>query len=59
MYNLEYEIHDNKLVISIDLDYEHGLSASGKSIMISSTSGTISLENSRLEKLMLTLYKKA
>jgi len=59
MYNLDYEIHDNKLVISIDLDYEHGLSASAKSIMISSTSGTISLENSRLEKLMLTLYKKA
>ena len=58
MYNVEYQIHDNKLVISVDLDYEHGISASGKSIMISSTSGAISIDNTRLEKLNLNVYKK-
>ena len=59
MYNIEYEVKDDKLLISVDLDYEHGISASGKSIMIASTSGAISIDNTRLEKLNLNIYKKA
>jgi hypothetical protein len=43
MANVKMEIKDKHLLIDIDLTKEHGLSSTGKSMMIATTSGNVPL----------------
>lgn len=42
--NVEMEISDNKMIITIDLSQEHGLSTSGKTKVVATTSGSRNIE---------------
>ncbi len=41
MKNMIMEVKDNKLTITIDLTKEQGMSKSGKSMVIATTSGNV------------------
>jgi len=61
MKNVEIKIRGNKLLISIDLSQEHGLSRSKRSRVVASTEGNIPLVDSggyRDEILNLNLTRK-
>jgi hypothetical protein len=57
MKNVEMEIRENILTIKVDLGKEFGPSASGKTIIIGSTEGNVSLPG-REEKIGLNVYRK-
>jgi hypothetical protein len=50
-------VEGNKLVITVDLNQEFGLSSSGKSITIASTEGNISVPGREDVKVGLNVYK--
>jgi len=58
MKNVEMNVQDNILTIKIDLSKEFGPSASGKTIIIASTEGNVSIEGSEDKKIGLNVYKK-
>jgi ABC-type molybdate transport system ATPase subunit len=58
MKNIEMEVKENILTIKIDLDREFGPSKSGKTTIIATTSGNISLPDNEDIKLGLNCYKK-
>lgn len=58
MKNVEMKIKDNKLTIVVDLSKEFGKSASGKSTMIASTEGNLSLPDMEDVKIGLNVYRK-
>ena len=41
MHNVEFEVQGDRLVITVDLSQELGVSSSGKSIIIASTGGNV------------------
>ncbi|MGI9059536.1 MAG: hypothetical protein ACR2H5_13245 [Ktedonobacteraceae bacterium] len=43
MQNVSFQVQDNQLVITVDLDQELGVSSSGKSIIIATTGGNVAL----------------
>jgi hypothetical protein len=51
-------VEGSTLVIKIDLNKEFGLSSSGKSIIIASTEGSMSLPDNSEVKIGLNVYKK-
>ena len=55
MLNVETEVKDNKLTITVDLTKEFGASKSGKTTIIASTQGNIKLETG--EFVGLNVYK--
>ncbi len=57
MKNVDLKIQGDTLTIKIDLSKEFGPSSSGKTIIIASTEGNISLPD-RDEKLGLNVYRK-
>ena len=57
MKNVEMKIEGNILTIKVDLSKEFGPSASGKTTIIASTEGNISVPD-RDEKVGLNVYKK-
>jgi hypothetical protein len=57
MKNVEMKIEGNILTLKIDLSKEFGPSASGKTTIIASTEGNISVPD-RDEKVGLNVYKK-
>ena len=57
MKNVEMSISGNILTITVDLSKEFGPSASGKTIIIASTEGNISVPD-REEKVGLNVYRK-
>jgi hypothetical protein len=57
MKNVEMSIAGNILTITVDLSKEFGPSASGKTIIIASTEGNISVPD-REEKVGLNVYRK-
>ena len=57
MKNIQMTVEGNKLVITIDLNQEFGLSSSGKSITIASTEGNISVPGHEDVKVGLNVYK--
>ena len=57
MKNVELKIAGNILTIQIDLTEEFGTSSSGKTIIIASTEGNVSLPE-RSEKIGLNVYRK-
>jgi hypothetical protein len=58
MKNVEMKLDGNILTIKVDLTKEFGLSGSGKTIIIASTEGNVSIEGAEEKKIGLNIYKK-
>jgi hypothetical protein len=57
MKNVEMSVEGNILTIKVDLSKEFGPSASGKTIIIASTEGNVTIPD-REDKVGLNVYKK-
>ena len=57
MKNVEFSVKGNTLTITVDLSKEFGPSSSGKTIIIASTEGNLSLPG-RNEVVGLNVYRK-
>ena len=57
MKNVEMKVDGNILTIKVDLTKEFGPSSSGKTIIIASTEGNVSIQD-RDEKVGLNVYRK-
>lgn len=57
MKNVDIKVEGNILTIKVDLSKEFGPSASGKTIIIASTEGNVSVPD-RDEKIGLNVYRK-
>ena len=57
MKNVEMHVEGNILTIRIDLSKEYGPSSSGKTIIIASTEGNVSVPEHQ-EKIGLNVYRK-
>ena len=57
MKNVEMNVEGNILIIKVDLSKEYGPSSSGKTIIVASTEGNVSIPD-REEKLGLNVYRK-
>ena len=57
MKNVEMKLDGNILTIKVDITKEYGPSSSGKTIIIASTEGNVSVPE-RDEKIGLNVYKK-
>jgi hypothetical protein len=58
MKNVEMKVEENVLTIKVDLTKEFGPSSSGKTIIIASTEGNISIPEKEAIKVGLNVYKK-
>ena len=58
MKNVEMKLDGDILTIKVDVTKEFGPSASGKTIIISSTEGNISIPEKEEIKIGLNVYKK-
>jgi hypothetical protein len=57
MKNVEMSVEGNVLTIEVDLSKDYGSSSSGKTIIVASTEGNVSIPD-REEKLGLNVYRK-
>lgn len=57
MKNVEMTVEGTMLTIKVDLSKEFGPSSSGKTIIIASTEGNVTIQN-REEKVGLNVYRK-
>ena len=57
MKNVEMTVEGKMLTIKVDLSKEFGPSASGKTIIVASTEGNVTIPN-RQEKVGLNVYRK-
>ncbi len=57
MKNVDLSVTENVLTITVDLSKEFGPSSSGKTTIIATTEGNVSIPG-REEKLGLNIYKK-
>lgn len=58
MQNIEMTVKGDELVIKIDLTKDYGRSKSGKSIIIATTAGNVSIPEHSDIHLGLNLYRK-
>ena len=58
MKNVEMAVEGNILTIKVDLSKEFGPSSSGKTIIIASTEGNVSIPDQEEKKVGLNIYKK-
>jgi hypothetical protein len=58
MKNVEMTVDGNILTIKVDLTKNFGPSSSGKTIIIASTEGNISIPDNEEGKIGLNVYKK-
>ena len=58
MKNCEMKLNGNILTITVDISKEFGKSASGKSIIIASTEGNVSIPEKEDIKIGLNVYSK-
>ena len=58
MKNVEMTVDGNVLTIKVDLSKEYGPSSSGKTIIIASTEGNVSVADREEVKVGLNVYKK-
>jgi hypothetical protein len=58
MKNVEMKIEGNILKIEVDLSREFGPSASGKTIIIATTEGNVSIPGAEDKKIGLNVYRK-
>ena len=59
MKNCEMKLNGNILTITVDISEEFGKSASGKSIIIGSTEGNVSIPEKDDIKIGLNVYRKS
>jgi hypothetical protein len=59
MKNCEMKLDGNILIITVDVSKEFGTSSSGKSIIIGSTEGNVSIPEKEDIKIGLNVYRKA
>lgn len=57
MKNVEMKVEGNVLTITVDLSQNFGKSSSGKSIIIASTEGNVTVPG-REEKIGLNIYRR-
>jgi hypothetical protein len=57
MKNVEMKVENDILTIQIDLTKEFGPSSSGKTIIIASTEGNVSIPENEAAKIGLNVYK--
>lgn len=55
--NVEMQVKDGKLIITVDLAQSFGTSASGKSTLIASTGGNVSVPGQESVKVGLNVYR--
>ena len=58
MKNVNMKLTGTILTITVDISKEFGLSSSGKSLIIASTEGNVSVEGKEEVKVGLNIYKK-
>ncbi len=58
MKNVELNVDGNILTIKVDLTKDFGPSSSGKTIIIASTEGNVSIPGAEDKKIGLNVYKK-
>jgi hypothetical protein len=58
MKNVEMSLEGNILTIKVDLSKEFGPSASGKTIIIASTEGNVTIPGREEAKVGLNVYRK-
>ena len=58
MKNIEMTVQENILTIKVDLAKEFGPSSSGKTIIVASTEGNVSIPGSEDKKVGLNVYRK-
>lgn len=58
MKNIEMKVKGNKLTIEIDLSKEFGQSSSGKSTIVASSGGNVSVPDHEDIKIGINVYKK-
>ena len=58
MKNVEMKVTGHKLVITVDLSARHGRSASGKTIIVATTEGNVSVPAHEDIKIGLNIYTK-
>lgn len=58
MKNVEMSVDGNILTIKVDLSKEFGPSASGKTIIIATTEGNVTVEGHENTKIGLNVYHK-
>jgi len=58
MKNVDMTVEGNILTIKVDLSKEFGPSSSGKTIIIASTEGNVSIPEHEDRKVGLNVYKK-
>ena len=59
MKNCEMKLSGNILTITIDISKDFGVSSSGKSIIICSTEGNVSIPEKEDIKIGVNIYRKA
>jgi hypothetical protein len=59
MKNCEMKLNGNMLTITVDISKDFGKSSSGKSVIIASTEGNVSIPEKDEIKIGLNIYKKA
>jgi len=57
MKNVEMKVENNILTVQVDLTKEFGPSSSGKTIIIASTEGNVSIPGNEDAKIGLNIYK--
>lgn len=55
MTNVTYKIEGSKLLVEVNLEEEHGKSKSGKTLVVATTHGFISIPTDNDERLMFSL----
>ena len=58
MKNVEMTVDGDILTIKVDLTKEFGTSSSGKTIIIASTEGNVSIPEHEEKKIVLNVYRK-
>ena len=59
MKNCEMKLTGNILTITVDISKDFGKSSSGKSVIIASTEGNVTIPEKNDIKIGLNIYKKA
>jgi len=57
MQNVDFQVQGNQLIIVVDLTQELGVSSSGKSLIIATTSGNIAVPGFEDIKIGLNVYR--
>lgn len=57
MKNIEMKVEGNTLTMTVDLSKEFGPSSSGKTIIIASTEGNVSVPGAEDKKVGINIYK--